>query len=102
MGGVEHPRIQRATTLCQATTGDMRDIAYLEVVDDALPIQKVVGNSEEIPIEGLAPWILALEVRLGLAGVLRVRRLEREKGRDLPIHHRLVKHDEENHIRVSE
>jgi len=34
-----------------------RCYAYLEVVDDALPIEEIVSDCEEVPVESLAPWI---------------------------------------------
>lgn len=62
--------------------------AYLEIVDNALTVQEVVGDSKEIPVEGLAPWVLAFQI--GLVGVLRLCRLEGEKGRDFSVHESLA------------
>ena len=59
-------------------------VAYLEVVDNALTIQEVIGDGKEIPVEGLAPWVLAFQI--GLCGVLRLCRLEGEKRRDFSVH----------------
>ena len=45
--------------------------SYLEVVDDTLAIQKVVGNREEVPVQRFAPGIFVvhlLAVALPLEG----------------------------------
>ena len=39
-----------------------RYITYLEVVDDALAIQKVVRNREEVPVQGLAPRVPSTDI----------------------------------------
>jgi hypothetical protein len=40
-----------------AYMGHYRYYPYLEVVDDAFPIQKIVSDCKEVPVESLAPWI---------------------------------------------
>ena len=58
---------------------------YLEVVDNALSVEEVVRDREEIPVEGFAPWITTPCV--DLPDILP---LQREQGCDLTIHQRLA------------
>lgn len=35
-------------------------ISYFEVIDNAFPVEIVVGDRKEVPVEGLAPRIFLL------------------------------------------
>ncbi len=70
---------------------------YLEVVDDTLAIEEVVRDSEEVPIERLAPWV-ALASILCAAGILPP---QREEGRNLTVHQGLTQHNQNDHVSVS-
>ena len=71
------------------------DMTYLEVVNDALAVEEIVCDGEEIPVEGLAPWIPAADVALAIFP------LQREKSSDLPVHKSLTKHHKNDHIRMA-
>ena len=42
---------------------------HLEVVDDTFAIQKVVGDSKEVPVQCFAPWILAFQFIIAGFGI---------------------------------
>ncbi len=68
----------------------------LEVVDDALSVQEVVRDSEEVPVEGLAPRISAIFLVLfPVAG-------KREQPCNFAVHRSLAEHHEDDHIHMSQ
>ena len=71
------------------------DMTYLEVVDNALAIEKVVCDGEEVPVQRLAPWVPAADVPLAIFP------LQGEKGSNLPVHKGLTKHHKEDHVRMA-
>lgn len=78
----------------RTTHNDVR--TYLEVVNDALPVQEVVRDGKEIPVESFAPWVPSPRFR-----VTHVALLEREECRDLAVYQRLADHDKYDHICMS-
>jgi hypothetical protein len=63
--------------------------SHLEVVYDTLSVQKVVCDSEEIPVQCFSPRILAL----GFAA-------KGEQRSDLAVNDRLAKDNQKDHVRV--
>jgi hypothetical protein len=59
-------------------------LTYLEVIDDGFTILEVVRDCEEVPIEGVTPRVVGAP----------------EKNADLPVHKRLDKENQTDHIHV--
>ena len=70
--------------------------ANLEIVNDALAIEEVVGCGEEVPVQRFAPRIPPSYVLF-----TDVLPLQREKRGDLTVHQSLTKHDQDDHVGVS-
>ena len=68
-------------------------MTYLEIIDDGLAIQIVVDDSEEVPVQRLAPWITAFHFLF----VLRFP-FQREESSDFTIYQHLAHEHQKNHV----
>lgn len=70
--------------------------SHLEIVDDTFPIEVIVSNRKEVPIEGFAPRIFLL------GRLFSVDAFDRKESSDLAVYRRLTEHDEQNHVSMTE
>jgi hypothetical protein len=75
----------------------MHTETYLEVVNDALTIQEIVRNSEEVPIQGLTPGITPLVFREIFGLFMR----KREQGGNFSVDDSLAGQNKNDHINMT-
>lgn len=90
----EHDMLQRENTV-SSVDRRIKVRTNLEVVDDALAIEEVICDGEEIPVQRLAPRVPAADV---LPAVFP---LQREQRGDFAVHQRLTQHHEDDHVHMA-